>query len=198
MQTDQMSTDVRAVLENIANRRSCPYKKLKTDPISKETLNQLFEAANWAPTHRFTEPWRFSVFTGDAKRTLANAIIEAYRRHISPDINAAKESKILDRCQHVPVILNIAMEPCYKNKLPEYEEILAVGCAVQNLHLAAFAMGISGLWSTPQYLEDPKLRQFLQLEDQVRNFGFFYLGYHDGELPSSKRRPIDEKVRWFD
>lgn len=198
MDFEHLEPTARNVIENIFSRRSCPYKRLKSDPIPKPTLELLLEAANWAPTHRFTEPWRFNVYTGEARRSLANALIEAYRRATGPAATEAKIAKTLDRCLHVPVIVNVAMLPCQKNQLPEYEETLAVGCAMQNFHLAAHALKISGLWSTPGYLEDAQLKQFLQLQDGAKNYGFFYLGYIDDELPQSKRGPVHEKVRWLD
>ncbi len=34
-------------------------------PIPDDIIWQLLENANWAPTHKFTEPWRFTVFSGE-------------------------------------------------------------------------------------------------------------------------------------
>lgn len=196
MNDANLTPEAKAVLDTILNRRSYPYKRLKPEPVPQETVMQLLEAANRAPTHRFTEPWRFNVFTGEAKRHLANALIEAYQRQCGSEAKEAKIAKTLERCLHVPVVINIFMARDEKPLLPEFEEILAVGCAMQNLHLAAYALNLSGLWSTPGYLDDPQLNQFLGIAGEAKNFGFFYLGYIDGEFPRSKRKPIEDKVRW--
>jgi nitroreductase len=80
--------------------------------------------------------------------------------------------------------------------MPEFEEILAVGCAVQNLHLAAQSLGIGCSWSTPAYIDHPNMRKFFELEGPDRCFGFLYMGYAQADAwPSSKRGPVHEKVR---
>lgn len=56
------------VLEAIATRRS--IGKVKEDPVPSELIHQIVEAGTWAPSHFRTEPWRFFVLTGDARKAL--------------------------------------------------------------------------------------------------------------------------------
>jgi len=60
--------------EIIKIRRATPPRFLAKTEISKEIIQQLLENANWAPTHKNTEPWRFRVYTGVSKQKLANEI----------------------------------------------------------------------------------------------------------------------------
>ena len=46
----------------IKNRRSVFPQQYNTKPITRDTILQVLEAANWAPTHKKTEPWRFKIF----------------------------------------------------------------------------------------------------------------------------------------
>ena len=46
----------------IKNRRSVFPNLYTGEPVPKEVIDQMLENANWAPTHKFTEPWRFTVF----------------------------------------------------------------------------------------------------------------------------------------
>ena len=53
--------------------------------IPDEQVQQLLELANWAPTHAFTEPWRFTVYAGEGKKTFCRAHAEMYRANTPAD-----------------------------------------------------------------------------------------------------------------
>ena len=82
-----------------------------------------------------------------------------------------------------------------EERVPEWEEIAAVACAVQNMWLSCTAYGIGSYWSTPGTIED--VGDFLQLAEEEYCIGFFYMGYYDSEVPASPRTPIEEKVVWM-
>ncbi|HLY71921.1 MAG TPA: nitroreductase family protein, partial [Puia sp.] len=52
-------------------RRSVfPEQYVAGKKIPDEIVMQLLENANWAPTHKLTEPWRFVVFSGEGLKKL--------------------------------------------------------------------------------------------------------------------------------
>ncbi|HZE82668.1 MAG TPA: nitroreductase family protein, partial [Puia sp.] len=56
----------------LQNRRSVfPDQFEKGKIIPDDMIWQLLENANWAPNHKHTEPWRFTVFTGSARKRFA-------------------------------------------------------------------------------------------------------------------------------
>ncbi|WP_324617846.1 nitroreductase family protein [Cohnella cholangitidis] len=57
--------------EIIQGRRS--IGKVKDDPVPRELIEKLLEAATWAPSHHATEPWKFVVMTGGGRRVLGQA-----------------------------------------------------------------------------------------------------------------------------
>ncbi|MBI2973187.1 MAG: nitroreductase family protein, partial [Armatimonadetes bacterium] len=57
------------VLEAITTRRSIP--QFKPDPVPRDLVERLLDAAVWAPNHRLTEPWQFYVLGEQAKRRFA-------------------------------------------------------------------------------------------------------------------------------
>lgn len=194
--TTEREARAKIVLENILERRSLPPQMMKPDPIDMGTLSLLLEAANWAPTHKLTEPWRFRIYSEAGRQRLAQALGTAYRETIGDRFDQRKFDKTTNRPLGVPLVMAIIMSPGLKANLPEFEEVAAVGCAVQNMHLAAHAMNIGCFWSTPKYLENDGLRSFLALEPHERCLGFFYLGYPKDSWPNSKRRPIQNKIAW--
>lgn len=80
-------------------------------------------------------------------------------------------------------------------RVPEWEEVAAVACAVQNLWLSCTAYGIGGYWSTPHSIIEA--REFLELADGERCLGLFYLGYHQMPDLPGRRIPITQKITWM-
>lgn len=95
--------------EIIKNRRATPPRFMAKDEISKETILKLLENANWAPNHKNTEPWRFKVFTGEAKQKLADDGHELLLRKIKQGIkvNPQKVDKFKENLERVPVAIAI-------------------------------------------------------------------------------------------
>lgn len=187
-----------AVLDAIRHRRTVPWTRVKTDPIKKEHLDAILEAANWAPSHKHTEPWRFVFFEGAGRQQIADLLSSTYKATCGEDdFKPKKYEKAQTRPMTVPLVMAILMRPSTAPVMPEYEELLAMGCAMQNFHLAAHALEIGCSWSTPGYVDHPNIRNFFKLEPQDRCLGFYYMGYMDGEAPTSKRCPVSDKITFI-
>jgi len=180
----------------ILRRRNLSPLLMNGERIPDERVRHFLELADWAPTHGNTEPWHFTVFSGEAVTTFCRAHAEMYQRLAPPEkFDPKKHDKMrqLDRASH---ILAIALKP-NPAKLPEVEEIAAVACAVQNIWLAATAEGIAGYWGSGGMTYHPAMRDYLGLAETDKVLGFLYLGYPADPWPEGKRlKPLAEKVRW--
>jgi hypothetical protein len=58
---EQQLPDGKQVMDLIAKRRSIFPRDFSGEEVPREVIQQLLEAANWAPTHKKTQPWRFVV-----------------------------------------------------------------------------------------------------------------------------------------
>lgn len=197
---ESTSTDI--LMDNIQNRRSYPLKQLTDEPVALEHIELMLEAANWAPSHGHTEPWRFTVFTGAARQILSDAFAEAYRQLTPPEkYNPTAEQMQRDRAWQAPVWISIGMVPAFNDhgeqRMPEWEELIAVGCAVQNAHLVATSLGLGAKWTSGAVVTHPHVAHLLGLEAPDRLLGFFYVGHPAIDQPSGLRRPLEEKVRWI-
>ncbi|KAA9332039.1 nitroreductase [Hymenobacter busanensis] len=177
-----------------ARRSIHPPQFVPGQVVPESIVRQMLENANWAPTHRRTEPWRFVVFTGAGLQKLAAFQSELYRQHAGDRFDEKKYSKLKDGpmlCSHV-----IAIGLKRHDEVPEVEEIEAVACAVQNLHLTAVAYGLGGYWASGgiTYLEAAKPFFGLGLHDRL--LGFFSLGYVQQQPGRNFRRPAEDKVTW--
>ena len=182
--------------EAILNRRSIFPNQFADKSITKAQIETLLEAANWAPTHRKTQPWRFKVFKDEALSLLAEFVTKAYTK----DTPAAKFSdfklkKSIEKIEASGAVLAICMQRDPKESIPEWEEVAATAMAVQNLWLMAGELGLGGYWSSPGYIT--KMNQDLKLAEGERCLGFFYLGVYDGEQLSGERDAAESKTTWF-
>jgi nitroreductase len=190
-----------AVTEVIRRRRT--IKPNMMDPvrgIPKELVEELLENANWAPSHGLTEPWRFIIFQGASRKSLANTLQGLYKEHTSPDdFRPGKVDQLGQRPMEAPMVIAIAMRRGDRPKIPEIEEIEAVACAVQNMHLSATSQGLGAFWSTPGVLQTGGMLSFLGLRDIDRCLGLLYLGWPKvgTTWPQGKRKPVAQKVQWF-
>ncbi|MGE3541657.1 MAG: nitroreductase [Candidatus Tectimicrobiota bacterium] len=183
----------------LKDRRSVNLRDLLPDPIDSASLQHMLEAANWAPNHGQTEPWRFTVFVGEARRRLGEAMAEAYRLETPAErFDAAAMAFNRDRVLLAPAWISIGMEPGQVKKMPEWEEISAVAMAVQNMHLMAYSLGLGCKWSSGSTSRHPHVAQFLGLQPPAQLLGFLYVGKPAGTWPAGQRQPLDAKVTWLD
>jgi nitroreductase len=184
-----------AITEVIRNRRTIKPKQFSDRTIDEAIIAEILENANWAPTHGLTEPWRFIVFTGDGRQQLADFLASTYKAIMPPEeFRQSKYDGIRVNPTLAQVVIAIGMKRQSTEKISELDEMQAVACAVQNMHLTAAAHGLGGFWSTNAAAISDQMRQFLGLDVKDRSLGLFYLGYPAGQWPTSCRGPIEEKV----
>jgi nitroreductase len=180
----------------IKKRRSIFPPMYNEAEISKETIKRVLENANFAPTHKLTEPWRFKILRGPARGRLAAFLVEDYKTHTPVEQQTEKKLK---KMAENPLLSNCVIAICMKrheNTVPEWEEIAAVAMAVQNMWLTCTALGIGSYWSTPAAIKH--LNEPLDLAHDEVCLGLFYMGYSDVVLPEGKRGAIEDKVEWME
>lgn len=180
--------------DTIKNRRAVFPAQYNNQPITKEEILNILESANWAPTHKRTEPWRFKVFHGVSQIALGKFISETYKQ-TTENFSEFTYNKFMDNPVKAGCVIAICMQRDPKESIPEWEEIAATAMAVQNMWLTAHDMGIGAYWASPGILK--YMDKFIQMEDGEQCLGFFYLGKYDDELPEGTRKStIEEKTVW--
>ncbi|MDG2123604.1 MAG: nitroreductase [Verrucomicrobiales bacterium] len=195
-----MHPDIATITRIVRSRRSIKPAAMEANrEIPRPLLDTLLENATWAPTHGITEPWHFTIFSNDSRRLLATTLQSLYQKHtLPPDFRPEKFEKLGRNPLLAPVVFAIGATPGSNPKIPEIEEIEAVACAVQNIHLTASAAGLGAFWSSPPITAHPEFVEFIGLAKTDRCLGLLYLGWpkDDIPLPTSKRRPAAEKTTW--
>jgi nitroreductase len=186
------------IRETIATRRSIKPAVLNGKKIPDQEISQLLSLANWAPTHGYTEPWRFVVYSDEAVRLFCHHHAEMYKDNTPPEkFNPAKYQKQQHNGDKTSHIIAIYMQRGNNSNITALEEICATAAAVQNILLGAQALGISVLWSTGGVVLQPAMKEYLGLGEEDNMIGLLYMGYTDEPATPGRRTPIEAKTTWI-
>ena len=197
-------------MEIIRGRRS--VRKYLDRPVPRALLEQVIEAAGWAPSPHGRQPWRFVVLTrGGPKLRLADAMGDEWRRQLAMDGQDAATIELRRRKSHARIVDAPAIVvPClYLAELDVYPDadrnaaeatmaIQSLGCAVQNLLLAAYALGLDGGWMCAPLFCPEVVVAALDLEPALTPHALITLGYAAADPVRRPRKPLGELVVRFD
>jgi len=196
MTLDQIDTKPSAsVLDTIRQRRSAGT--FSPAPVPRDLVEQIVEAACWAPNHHRTEPWRFSVLTGDARAALGEAIAGEVLQDAANPKAEAEAIGVRTKIKRSPVVIVVGQVRASADPEVDLEDYAACCCATQNLLLAAHAAGLVSKWSTGKMVASTAAKEFIGLDSSDRIVGFVYLGYPEGASSESKRRAPEQVTRWL-
>lgn len=189
-------SEIKALIED---RRTIHPEFFSGRKVSPEIVKELLDAAKWAPTHRYTQPWHFKVFMGDGIRRLAEFQSDAYReRTAEGSFDQEKFAKLRERPLLASAIIGICMKRDEAERDPEVEELASVAMAVQNMMLVAAAHGIGAFWSSGGITYTPEMHRFMGLGEKDRFLGQLYLGYpKDGWPKKTRRKPQEYYSEWI-
>jgi len=223
-ETEELEEDDKPLLPSpqstlalIKTRRSITPKDLSGEPLTREEVEMVLEAANWAPTHKKNEPWRYTVMAGPEKISDYLDFLDSWYSDHKEEISEASYNGFNKKLEgvrkfftvnasHVVVISMVREAGGPTQRLPEWEEISAVASSVQNLHLALTSIPqAGGFWSSHTWCKDARdsaeMREYLGLSDpEDRVFGAFVMGRVEGDMSRfrSKRGDWREKVVWME
>jgi nitroreductase len=165
--------------EAIRTRRT--QKVFGAQPLARETLEELFELARWAPNHHGTDPWRFRVVGPGALARLKRAA-------------GSEQAGKLDRAPTlVAASAALSGEP-----LQDEEDLHAVAIATYIVLLGAHARGLVGYWRTPAVLRTQEGRDAVGLAPEEHFVGLLYLGPPRQPAATPERADPRDYVTYLD
>jgi nitroreductase len=180
------------LLEGIESRTSA--LKLGAPGPTREHIEAIVRAATRAPDHGRLRPWRFVVLEGDARVKLGDAMAAMLRSKF-PDATEAQLDAERGKPMRAPTVIAVAAKT-RKGKIPEIEQVLAVGAAVQNMLLAAHALGYGAMWKTGGAAYDASVKALLGLEPEDHIVALLYLGTVTTPGPLVQA-PLEGVVSWL-
>lgn len=171
--------------------------KVKPDPVPREIVEKLLSAAVQAPNHFRVRPWRFVVLTGDARARLGDIMARSLLQRqpdTGPSVVEAERAKPL----RAPVLIAVGVNKPSEPKVVQLENICATAAAVENILIAANAMGLGAMWRTGPAAADPAVKAFLGFDADQPLIAFVYVGYPDGTLEPKPHPGYEDRVTWME
>ena len=175
-------------LELLAKRRSTLAKNLAEPGPTSEELDLLIQLGSRVPDHGKLFPWRFIIFTGDARKAFSNRLAERFKE-IEPDAPPERHELEQNRLTRAPLVIAVVSDTQENHKIPEWEQILSSGAVCQTLLIAAEALGYGAQWLTEWYAFDQVAKTHLGLKPGERVAGFIYIGTPTAPLSERARKP---------
>ena len=172
------------IAEAIKKRRTIHIFSKKSVPSA--VIEKSIVAANQAPCHKMTFPWRFTSI-GIKRRKLLYQLQLTLKFPDKPTHESSLK-KIRDKMLN-PSHLLIATQTCTENQVQKLEDYAACACAIQNLSLSLVSDGVGCKWSTGKITKHPITYQIAQInpiDEEI--IGFLWIGY--GTEPPLIKRPL--------
>lgn len=193
------------VFEAIHRRRA--VRRYSPDPVSREDIHTILDAANWAPSAMNRQQWEFVVVTGKKTREMGESyqtIVEEYTRNWDPSplrgsLSREEFIQFAGSYGDAPVVIVLLTEMTDSRDLYK-ANLESASAAMENLLLAATALGLGTCWMTGPLRDEKALREILAIPDDKEIVAVTPLGY-PRETPGDQPRldpALERKVRWVE
>jgi nitroreductase len=202
--------------EAIRTRRS--IRKFKSDPIPREKILRILEAANLAPTATNRQPWNFLVVNRSSIEQMSEIMDRAFKERLEEFGSVAMKERIED----LPIPVNKSndkvegLNEFYKSlggaptaivvyvdkEIDPWQwknNICDASAAIENLILAAWCEGIGSCWMTgPLKKKEAEIKEFLGIPGDKEIVGIIPIGIQAYTPKTPPKEDVRGKVRWLD
>lgn len=176
--------DALAGFEALARSRRTNLLVQRDRPVDPALVDRLIALATWAPNHKRTWPWRFTVFTGEGRAAIGEAF--AADQADAGMTDEAKLAKTRRKYHRAPVVVAVASLPADSaERTAENRDAVAAG--IQNLLLGAAAAGLAGFWSSAPAPRGVRALSLCELPADAEIVGVVYLGWPESDVEVPER-----------
>lgn len=184
-------------IDLLYRRRSVMANDLCEPGPDKDQIEMILRAAHRVPDHGKIGPWRFILFTGDARRDFGNVLADIARKN-NPEITEKLLNFEQERFTRAPLVIAVISSVDAEHpKIPRWEQELSVGAACQNILLAASALDFGAQWLTEWYTYDETVHDALGLKANEKPAGFIYIGRFLNKPDERVRPDLLERISYW-
>lgn len=168
-----------SVMSCILNRRS--VRSYTSKGVSKDDIMQILTAANWAPSGNNMQPWTFSVVMNNKEMIRKLSSLTVYHNWV----------------ENTPCLIAVFLDTkSLDDKLPSVylKHSQSIGAAIQNMLLAAHELGLGTCWIGEILKNEDKVRELLDVSDDLQLMAVISVGYSSRINLASKRKDISENI----
>jgi nitroreductase len=157
------------LLEGIYTRRS--IRQYTDKPVEEADLKEIIKAGTWAPSGLNNQPWRFVVVRDEAKR-----------------LDLAAQTKYAKIIESAPACIAVFIDKeAMYNDVKDHQ---AMGACLQNMLLAAHALGLGAVWLGEILNSAERVREILELPDSLELMAVVAVGHPAHRDQTSRRKEL--------
>lgn len=184
-------------IKDLLVRRSVTASEMCEPGPTENEVQQILAAAHRVPDHGKIGPWRFVIFQGAARDAFSKKLSEIFAKE-----NPEASEKLLqfesERLTRAPLVIAVVASPDKEHaKIPEWEQLLSVGAACQNILVAALALGYGAQWLTEWYSYSDNVNSLLELKSSEKIAGFIYIGSYKNKPDERVRPDLQERLQYW-
>jgi nitroreductase len=192
------------IFEAINTQRA--MRRLKPDPVPEELIWKLLDAAVKAPSGGNRQPWNFIVIRdAETRAKIAEWYLDGWNTAYGPFRQAAMASpaiaktfasadRLANHLAEVPLLIMVTLDPA--RVAPVTPPGANVFPAVQNLLLAARALGLGATLTTVYRTHEAEVKQLLGIPESVETMALIPIGYPVGKFGPTARIPAESVTFW--
>ncbi|MFZ4285089.1 nitroreductase family protein [Variovorax sp. HJSM1_2] len=167
-----------------------------TEPApSQAELDQVLDLALRAPDHGQLQPWRFVVVRGEARQALGEVFVQAAKARDPHGDPQGDAERFRHKAMAAPLLIAMGAHLRPGHKVPQSEQLLAVGAAAMNLLNGLHLLGYGGFWATGLNSHDARVKTALGFAATDALIGFLYIGTPKEAAPHVERPARQRFVR---
>ncbi|MGI0070123.1 MAG: nitroreductase family protein [Nitrosopumilaceae archaeon] len=184
---------------NVLKRRRS-IRRIKDSSIPEEYIARIIAAASLAPSASNSQPWEFIVIKDhETKKKIADII------HIDQEICKSKDffpHPSPDYMIKAPYAIVVCVDPRLKQAYPgtmiDSEEVFtsSYAAAIENMLLAAAALGLTTVWVSSSPVRDNLLKKLLEIPDPIQSRAIIPVGYPEVKPRQKYERPLNELIHF--
>ena len=194
-------------MDTIEKRRS--IRKYKDIPVPKTLIQDIVRAGTLAPSAKNRQPWKYIVYTGNAKEELLEKMEKGLERErdseaILPNSayglpDAFNTLRIMREAPVIIIVLNTNGSSPYNHiktdeRISEICDNLSIGASIENIILRANELGLGTLWVANTCFAYPELVEYIGTANQLT--GAICVGYPDEAPLSRPRKPLEDVLEF--
>jgi nitroreductase len=166
----------------------------KGGAIPAGALERALEAAQWAPCHFQTWPWRFTRLGPAARMQFIDVAADVLFKE-----KTARQGEVIAEFKElVPTISELVFVSCVRDRRPRVNEenVAAVHAAIQNFLLSLTSEGVATRWETNPVMNAGAMYEFLNIDREAETIvAFILVGNAMQTEPAPERPPLSAVSR---
>lgn len=182
----------------LALKKRRAIRQFENKPVERNKIEQLLEAATYAPNDRAREPWHFYVMQGESLKGYEKVALQYLEKRFPTKPHLVNSS--MEAITSTPLIIVVTSAIVEGDEGATKDNAFAVSTAIMSIWLMAEELGLGMVWRTRGVglVHETTLHDYIGASKQEQLIGTLCIGY-PAENPKTekKRTPFTEKTTWL-